>query len=104
MLDLDQARAPLPPAVESTGYFVVSEALTNAVKHSQARELDLRIQRTNGQLAIEVRDDGVGGAELGVGAGLRGMIDRVEALGGRLSVDSPRGGGTRILAEVPCGS
>jgi signal transduction histidine kinase len=100
-LELDSQRAPLPAPVESVGYFVVSEALTNAVKHAHAHQLGLRIERTNGQLAIEIEDDGIGGA--GTGSGLMGMLERVEAVDGRLSVRSPPGGGTRILAEVPCG-
>ena len=103
-LELDSQRAPLPPPVESAGYFVVSEALTNAVKHAQAHELGLRIQRLNGALAIEVKDDGIGGATTGTGSGLRGMAERVEALDGHLSVKSPPGGGTCVLAEVPCAS
>jgi signal transduction histidine kinase len=103
-LELDSRRTPLPPPVESAGYFVVSEALTNAVKHAHAHELGLRIERTDGHLAIEVRDDGLGGAHVGTGNGLRGMADRVEALDGRLSVESLPGSGTCILAEVPCGS
>jgi signal transduction histidine kinase len=103
-LDLDTQRHALPAPVESAGYFVVSEALTNAIKHAHASDLGLRIERTNGRLTIEVRDDGVGGAQTGMGAGLRSIADRVEALEGWLSVDSPPGGGTRILAEVPCGS
>jgi signal transduction histidine kinase len=102
-LELDSQRAPLPPPVESVGYFVVSEALTNAVKHAHAHELGLRIERTNGQLAIEIKDDGIGGAGAGTGSGLMGMLERVEAVDGRLSVKSPPGGGTSILAEVPCG-
>ena len=102
-LELDSQRAPLPPPVESVGYFVVSEALTNAVKHAHAHELRLRIERRNGQLAIEINDDGVGGAGAGTGSGLMGMLERVEAVDGNLSVKSPPGGGTRILAEVPCG-
>jgi signal transduction histidine kinase len=104
-LELDSQRAPLPPPVESVGYFVVSEALTNAVKHAHAHELGLRIERRNGQLAIEIKDDGIGGAGAGTGtgSGLMGMLERVEAVDGRLSVKSPPGGGTSILAEVPCG-
>ena len=103
-LELDSQRAPLPPPVESVGYFVVSEALTNVVKHAHAHELRLRIERTNGQLAIEIDDDGIGGAGAGTGTGLTGMLERIEAVDGRLSVNSLPGGGTRILAEVPCGS
>jgi signal transduction histidine kinase len=101
-VELDPARAPLPAVVETTGYFVLSEALANALKHSRAEGLELRIERSNGHLEIEVSDDGVGGAVGGSGTGLRGMADRVEALEGRLTVDSPPGGGTRVLAQVPC--
>jgi signal transduction histidine kinase len=103
-LELDGAPGRLPGPVESTGWFVVSEALTNAVKHAEAEALTVRVGRTNGLLRIEVHDDGVGGAGPAAGAGLRGMADRVDALDGSLSIDSPPGGGTRVVVEVPCGS
>ena len=103
-LDLDRARGTLPGAVESTGYFIVAEALANAIKHAQASTVDLRMVRAAGELRVEITDDGVGGAQANGGAGLRGMADRVDALDGRLVVSSPRGGGTFILAELPCGS
>jgi signal transduction histidine kinase len=103
-LDLERARGALPGAVESTGYFIVAEALANAVKHSHASAVDLRMARENGHLRIELRDDGVGGAHANGGAGMRGMADRVEALDGRLTVHSPAGGGTGIVAELPCAS
>jgi signal transduction histidine kinase len=101
-LDIDRARCALPGAVESTGYFIVAEALANAVKHSRAAAVDLRMTRQNGHLRIELRDDGIGGAHANGGAGMRGMADRVEALDGRLIVSSPAGGGTGIVAELPC--
>jgi signal transduction histidine kinase len=101
-VELDAARAPLPAVVETTAYFVLSEALANALKHSRAEALELRIERRNGHLEIEVSDDGIGGAGGTGGTGLRGIADRVEALEGRLTVDSPPGGGTRVLAQVPC--
>ena len=104
VLDLDRARGTLPGAVESTGYFIVAEALANAIKHAQASTVDLRMVRADGELRVEITDDGVGGAQANGGAGLRGMADRVDALDGRLVVSSPRGGGTFILAELPCGS
>ena len=104
VLDLDRARGTLPGAVESTGYFIVAEALANAIKHAEASTVDLRMVRADGELRVEITDDGVGGAQANGGAGLRGMADRVEALDGRLVVSSPRGGGTFILAELPCGS
>jgi len=90
--------------VESTGYFIVAEALANAIKHAQASTVDLRMVRADGELRVEITDDGVAGAQANGGAGLRGMADRVDALDGRLVVSSPRGGGTFILAELPCGS
>jgi signal transduction histidine kinase len=101
-LELDDANTKLSAPVESAGYFVVAEALTNAVKHSKARELAVQLARTGNRLKIEVRDDGVGGARLSTGTGLRGVADRLDVLGGRLLVHSPPGGGTIIAAEVPC--
>ena len=94
--------APLPAAVESAGYFTVAEALTNAVKHAEASQLCVRLVRDAAVLTIEVRDDGVGGAR--PAGGLRGIADRVEALGGRLRVDSAPGRGTHLVAELPCAS
>jgi signal transduction histidine kinase len=91
------------PAVEAAGYFVVSEALTNAVKHSHASEVRIRASRRDARLTIEVEDDGIGGAALVGGSGLRGLTDRVEALGGRLTLSSPPGRGTSLRAEMPCG-
>jgi signal transduction histidine kinase len=104
-LELPSADDALPDPVISTGYFVVAEALTNAVKHSKARELAVHLARSAGALRIEVRDDGVGGAHVGgCGSGLRGIADRLDVLGGRLVINSPPGGGTALLAEVPCES
>jgi signal transduction histidine kinase len=103
-LQLLDGDGPLPERVQSAGYFVVAEAVTNAVKHSQARELSVRLGRVDGHLEIEVRDDGVGGARLSAGTGLSGIADRVDVLGGRLRVTSPLGAGTVVSAEVPCGS
>ena len=87
--------------VEQTCYFVVSEALANAVKHAAAGEISIGVREHAGQVAVEVSDDGVGGADPR-GSGLRGLTDRVAALGGLLRVDSPAGGGTRVIAELPC--
>jgi signal transduction histidine kinase len=95
---------PLSPTVGSTAYFVVAEALANAVKHAGANTLSVRLERTESQLLIEVTDDGVGGAASGAGTGLRGLLDRVDVLGGQLAIDSPLGHGTRLAAELPCGS
>ena len=93
----------LPAPVETAAYYVVSEALTNAAKHSGAGEVRVAATREGGQLTVEVADDGVGGASTANGSGLRGLADRVEALGGRLSVASPPGRGTTLRAEFPCG-
>ena len=95
------ARAGLPGAAESTAYFVVSEAVANAVKHAGARELTVGLEHADGWLRVEVRDDGAGGARLGDGAGLRSMVDRVEALGGEVAIGSGPAGGTRIAARIP---
>jgi signal transduction histidine kinase len=92
-----------PEAVESACWFVVAEALANAVKHADATALRVRVGRAATRLRVEVHDDGRGGADP-AGSGLRGLADRVDVLGGTLTVDSPPGGGTRIVAEVPCGS
>jgi signal transduction histidine kinase len=99
-----ESAAPLPQRIESTGYFVVAEALTNVVKHSQAGELAVTVARDNGTLRIEVTDNGVGGASVAGGSGLRGIADRLDVLGGSLQIHSPQGQGTRLLAEVPCAS
>jgi signal transduction histidine kinase len=90
-----------PPAVESAGYFVAAEALTNAGKHAGAEHVDVRIVRSGGRLLVEVTDDGKGGADPS-GAGLLGLRRRVEALDGRLQVVSPAGGPTTVRAELPC--
>lgn len=100
----DDDAARLPPSVEGTAYHVVAEAVTNAVKHAAARELRVVVRREAGVLHLEVRDDGVGGARPAAGSGLRGLTDRVDALGGRLRVQGVVAGGTRVLVELPCGS
>ncbi len=103
MLDIDVA--PRPPApVEATAYFVIAEALTNAARHADARSVEVRAQRHEGILRIEIADDGRGGASPDVGTGLRGLTDRVMALGGTLTIDSRAGVGTRLLVELPCAS
>ena len=92
----------LPEQVEGAAYFVVSEALANAGKHSHASEVRLGAWEKQGVLVLQVSDDGIGGAAAGGGSGLRGLADRVEALGGRLTVSSPPGRGTTVHAEIPC--
>lgn len=102
-LDADDRIGRLPPAVESAAYFVVVEGLTNAMKHSQATHVEVRLNKVGGELCVEVRDDGVGAAVVD-GGGLRGLMDRLDALGGRLAVESRAGEGTSVRAVVPCGS
>jgi signal transduction histidine kinase len=91
----------LPPAVEATAYFVISEALTNAAKHARARSARVVARVERDELRVEVRDDGVGGARGGESTGLGGLQDRVAALDGRLVLESPPGGGTRVCALLP---
>ena len=101
---VDVAVSPRPiPAVESAAYFVVSEALTNVARHSQAASVQVTARREQDVLTIEVRDDGPGGARVVPGGGLAGLTDRVEALDGRLTVTSPGGGPTVVRVEIPCG-
>jgi hypothetical protein len=99
-----QVTAPsgrLPTAVEAAAYFLCSEALTNIAKYAQASRASVRLETGDGVLTVEVADDGAGGADPAGGSGLRGLADRVEALGGRLGIDSPPGRGTRLTAELP---
>jgi signal transduction histidine kinase len=91
-----------PAAVETAAYFVVAEALTNVAKHSQARRCVIGLRQDEGTVRVWVTDDGVGGAALDKGHGLRGLDDRVRATGGHLRVTSPRGGPTTITAALPC--
>jgi len=88
--------------VEATTYFVLTEALANVVKHARASVARVRLARRDGRLRLDVEDDGVGGASMDAGTGLRGLADRVEAIGGTISVTSLRGQGTHVRAEVPC--
>jgi signal transduction histidine kinase len=101
-LSLDVGEERLPAQAEATAYFVVCEALTNITKHARATTAAIVARRRNGTLVIEITDDGSGGARIENGTGLRGLIDRVEAVGGRLTIASPPGGGTHIVAEIPC--
>jgi signal transduction histidine kinase len=94
----------LPAGVESAAYFLVAEALTNVARYAQASHAEVDVRRRNGEVTVEVRDDGVGGADPAAGTGLRGLADRVSALDGRLDVDSPAGAGTTVRAVLPCGS
>jgi signal transduction histidine kinase len=102
-VSLDQMPAErLPAPVEAAAYFVVAEALTNVARYAKASSAEVRIARNSGYAVVEVRDDGVGGADPATGTGLRGLADRLAALDGRLEVHSPPGEGTTVRAEVPC--
>jgi signal transduction histidine kinase len=90
-----------PATVEATAYFVAAEGLTNVAKYAQATRVTISASAANGCLTIEVCDDGIGGADQSLGSGLRGLSDRVEAVGGRLDIASPVSGGTRLRAEIP---
>jgi signal transduction histidine kinase len=91
----------LPRIVESTAYFTIAEALTNTQRHARASRAIVRLEQAETMLEIEVSDDGTGGAEPGRGSGLRGLADRLMAIGGRLEVDSPVGRGTQLRATIP---
>jgi signal transduction histidine kinase len=92
----------LPPELETAAYFMVSEALTNVAKYAGATAAEVSLRLAGGRAVIEVRDDGIGGADPSAGSGLRGIADRVAALDGQLEVDSPPGGGTVLRARLPC--
>ena len=104
---IEIARIPeerLPEAVEVAIYYLVAEAITNVAKYARATRATVVVERPegNGHVTVAVEDDGVGGASPETGTGLVGLTDRIEALGGRLDIDSPRGRGTRVIAEIPC--
>jgi signal transduction histidine kinase len=91
----------LPEPVEAAAYFVVSECLANVSKHSRAQVAEVSVTVADGRVTVTVRDDGVGGAELGEGSGLQGLVDRVGAVDGKLTLHSPPGMGTRVAATIP---
>ena len=91
----------LPAPVEAAAYYIASEALTNVAKHAHASVVELIAACDDGVLTLEVRDDGVGGVEAGRGSGILGLTDRVEALGGTISIASPHRGGTRVSVRLP---
>jgi len=100
-VELSAPQERVSPSVEAAAYFVCSEALANIGKYAEATRAAIEIKRAGERLLVSVRDDGVGGASLEKGSGLRGLADRVEALGGRLTVESPPGEGTVLVAELP---
>jgi signal transduction histidine kinase len=89
------------PSVEATLYFTIAEALTNVAKYAEATEAVVTVAQVDGHAQVEIRDDGAGGADPRNGSGLRGLVDRLGALGGHLHVDSRKGEGTRVYAVVP---
>jgi PAS domain S-box-containing protein len=93
----------LPEPVEAAAYYLIAEALTNVTKYADASTVRVRVATRDGSVVVEVSDDGVGGADPAAGSGLRGLADRVEALGGTLEVSSPAGAGTSLRAEIPGG-
>ncbi|MEA2340157.1 MAG: hypothetical protein QOG11_234, partial [Solirubrobacteraceae bacterium] len=99
-IQIDVFTGRLPTAVEATAYFVVAEALTNVAKHARAGHAEVTARIADGMLAVQVRDDGIGGARPG-GSGLIGLADRLTALGGTLRVGSPAAGGTLVTAAIP---
>jgi signal transduction histidine kinase len=100
-VELEISVGTVPPAVETAVYFVCAEALANAAKHAEAASVTISVSQSSTGLLLTLADDGVGGADPDKGSGLRGLADRVEALGGQLSVRSPTGGGTRLDAAIP---
>jgi signal transduction histidine kinase len=99
--EVEISAGTVPPAVEAALYFVCAEALANAAKHAEAASVTISVSQSSSRLFLTLVDDGVGGADPDKGLGLRGLADRVEALGGQLSVRSPMGGGTRLDATIP---
>ena len=102
-VELDLPDVRLPPAIETTAYFLVAEALTNAVKHSGASRAAVTARLADGGLELDFRDDGCGGADPGRGSGLLGLVDRVAAGGGTLEVTSRLGAGTVLAMWLPIG-
>jgi signal transduction histidine kinase len=94
----------LPDPVEVAAYYVAAEALTNAAKHAQASEVSVRAETRDHALYLSIQDNGIGGADSRKGSGLVGLKDRIEALGGQILVESPRGRGTSMRVTIPLGA
>jgi signal transduction histidine kinase len=103
-VDLTLPGIRLSQPVEATAYYLVAESLTNVAKYASASGAAVTLTAVDGAVRIEVRDDGVGGADIERGTGLRGLADRVEALHGTLRIESPAGGGTLVAATIPLAS
>jgi signal transduction histidine kinase len=99
-IEIDVSVGRLPTAVEATAYFVVAEALTNVAKHARAGHAQVTARIEDSRLAVQVRDDGIGGARSD-GGGLVGLADRLAAIDGELGIESPAGGGTLVAAAIP---
>ena len=91
----------LPESLEVAAYYVVAEALTNVAKHARASQVDVRIKTDDANLSLSIDDDGIGGADVGKGSGLTGLVDRVEALGGTMEICSDAGRGTSLIVTIP---
>jgi signal transduction histidine kinase len=91
----------LGESAEVAAYYIVAEALTNAAKHAQASEVNVRVEAVGPNLHLSIRDDGIGGADPTKGSGIIGLRDRVEALGGQMAISSPPGSGTSLIAAIP---
>jgi signal transduction histidine kinase len=102
-VEVKVTRTQLPERVAAAAYFICAEALTNTAKHAAAAHVAIAVTVSGGRVRVEIADDGVGGADLARGSGLRGLTDRVEAFGGTLPVESAPGHGTRLVAEIPLG-
>ncbi len=100
-IEIETPGDELPRAVAAAAYYVIAEALANVAKYAGATHAKVRVQRDDERAVVEVEDDGCGGADASGGTGLRGLADRVAALGGTLAVDSPLGDGTCVRAEIP---
>jgi signal transduction histidine kinase len=100
-VELDVTSTPLETSISVAAYYIVSEALNNVAKYAEATRAAVRVRETERALIVVVEDDGVGGADPSGGTGLSGLLDRVAAFDGRLEIDSPLGGGTRVRAELP---
>ena len=91
----------LPESAEVAAYYVVAEALTNVAKHARASQVDVRVDADDANLHLSIDDDGIGGADVGKGSGLTGLVDRVEALGGTMKISSHPGNGTALRVNIP---
>jgi signal transduction histidine kinase len=102
-VDVEVTVDPRPPAaVETCAYFIVGESLTNIAKHAEAKQIQVKVSRTEDEVVVEVTDDGRGGAELRPGGGLAGLADRAATIDGVITVFSPLGGPTVVRADLPC--